>query len=690
MAEVASAPDAQATSTVEAVHGPRQPFSFALALIALGIVFGDIGTSPLYAFNEVFNGHGIHTTRWPILGALSLIFWGLALPITVKYVGLALRIDADGEGGVFALYKIVRELDKKSNKNSIIAALLIFGAGLLYADGVITPAISVASAIEGLDTVNPIFFKLSEPITIIILTLLFLVQRKGTASVGGTFGWLMIVWFGSIGILGLREIVHAPSVLAALNPMYGILFLARMPVFKSFTVLGYVMLAYTGGEALYADLGHVGAPAIRFCWIFFVYPCLILNYFGQGSYLLAGGSFNTNQSLFFQIVPPHLIVPMVLVGAIATVIASQALITGAYSLTAMAAGMNLMPRIKIMHTNAEHKGQVYLPFLNALLWIACIGIVLYFKKSSAMANAYGLAVAGVMFISSLALIVAARVKLGWSKPVARLVFGAFAIFDLCMFVANTFKFVQGGFVPVFIGIILFIMMLIWKRGRKLLGTLETKVETMPLREYLSRLRQMPSANYVQVYMTGREYTSLDTPIPPSLNDSISKPGYGSVTQRPSDIIFLFLRTHEDKAYVREEERFTGQHITEDGMTPIDTINMGGCALSHHKETVYGKRRTNVYMVVIHYGYMESPDLAHELHILRFRLGIDAPPTEWGRFADRLSMEPGPDLKWWQTAILLLFSQMRRWTSPLYDQYGLSKIGTVHGVRLLLPMSRKDM
>jgi KUP system potassium uptake protein len=690
MAEVATAGAVKTASKEQAAHGPGQPFSFVLALVALGIVFGDIGTSPLYAFNEVFNGHGVHPTRLPVLGALSLIFWGLMLPITLKYVGLALRISADGEGGVFALYKIIREMDRKSHRMSILGALLVFGAGLLYADGVITPAISVSSAIEGLGAVKPIFFKWSEPITIVILTLLFLVQRRGTAAVGSFFGWVMIVWFLSIGALGLREIVHEPRVVQALNPMFALEFVAHLSILQRFIVLGYVMLAYTGGEALYADLGHVGAPAIQVCWLSLVYPCLMLNYLGQGSYLLHGGQFSADTSLFYLIVPHPLILPMVILGALATVIASQALITGANSLTAMAAGLNLMPRIRIMHTNAEHKGQIYLPFLNALLWIACTAIVLYFKKSSAMANAYGLAVAGVMFISSLALMVAAPAKLGWTKLVSRIIFGAFALFDLCMLIANTFKIIEGGFVPVFIGIVLFLMMMIWKRGRKLLGKLETRVETIPLHEYLARLKKMPSANYVQVYMTGREYTDLDMPIPPSLNDSISNPGYGSVTAPPSDVIFLFLRTEEDRANVPEEERFTGNFVTGRGFEPIPTINMGGCPLPHHREAVHGKRRSNVYMIVIHYGYMESPDLAHELHKLRFRLGIDAPPSEWGRFADRLSMEPGSDLKWWQTALLLIFSQMRRWTSPLYDQYGLSKIGTVHGVRLLCPMSRQDM
>lgn len=702
MSDIATAPVEPAQSPgVDSghPHSQKHTFSMLLALVALGIVFGDIGTSPLYAFNSVFdphaegifyNSHGGLKSSLPVLGTLSLIFWGLMLPITLKYVGLALRIDADGEGGVFALYKIVRELGRKSHGLTALSALLVLGAGLLYADGVITPAISVASAIEGLGAIKQSFFDYSEPITIVILTLLFMVQKRGTAAVGSLFGWVMMVWFASIGVLGLREIIHAPAVLKALNPIYAFEFMRHLSLLQGFIVLGFVMLAYTGGEALYADLGHVGAPAIQLCWIALVYPSLMLNYMGQGAYLLAGGKFDENVSLFYKIVPDHLVLAMVILGALATVIASQALITGAFSLTAMAASMNLMPRIKIMHTNAEHKGQIYLPFLNALLWLACIGIVLYFKKSDAMANAYGLAVAGVMFISSLAMMVAAPSKLGWSPVASRIVFGLFALFDLCMLIANTFKFMQGGFVPVVLGVVLFAMMLIWKRGRKLLGRLETRIETMSLREYLTRLKQVPSANYVHLYMTGREYTDLDMPIPPSLNDSVSNPGYGSITQRPSDVIFLFLRTAEHQAYVREDERFTANFVMEAGFEPISTINMGGCPLSHHRETVHGKRRSNVYMIVVNYGYMETPDIAHELHKLRYRLGIDAPPSAWGRFADRLSMEPGEGLKMWETAVLLIFSQMRRWTSPLYDQYGLSKIGTVHGVRLLCPITRQDM
>jgi len=664
------------------------PFSLGLALIALGIVFGDIGTSPLYAFNEVF-AHGMAPTPLHVYGALALIFWGLMLPITVKYVGLALRINSDGEGGVFALFRIMREMPQQNRSIALVSTLLIFGAGLLYADGIITPAISVSSAIEGLNTVHPIFLRLSEPITIIILTLLFALQSKGTAIVGRYFGIVMLVWFLAIGIIGLGAIVHDPQVWHGLNPLYAVKFLATLSVWQRFVVLGYVMLAYTGGEALYADLGHVGAPAIRVCWLALVYPCLALNYFGQGAHLLGGGHYDPSQSLFFAIIPHHFLIPMVVLGAFATCIASQALITGAASLTAMASGLNLMPRMKILHTNAEHKGQIYLPFLNGILWIACVGIVLYFKTSGNMANAYGLAVAGVMLITSLALLQVAPHKLGWSRAKSLAVFGGFAIFDGSMLISNGFKIVEGGFVPIAIGVLLFLMMKIWQRGRRLIRYMSAKLDTITLREYLERQKSGESADYVHMYLINSEYSSLDEKVPLSLNDNVIEPGYGASTHYPGSVVFLYVKVSEDRPFVPDDRRFVVNRISLDGFEDLPSINLSGCVLPHHKRAV-SRGTANAFMVTIHYGYMETPDLTEELRTLCFRLGLGHPPKHWGRFVDRLTLDPAPGLNLQHFAEIVLFSRMRRWTSPIYDSYGLSKIGTVHGVRLLFPVDRHDM
>ena len=678
---------AVATHTEPAGSSHSHKFSPALALIALGIVFGDIGTSPLYAFDAVF-AHGMAITPLHVYGPLALIFWGLMLPITVKYVALALRINSEGEGGVFALYRILREHPHQKRSTATVATLLIFGAGLLYADGIITPAISVSSAIEGLNSIHPVFLKLSQPITIVILTLLFALQRKGTAVVGRFFGFATLLWFLSIGTLGLMSIVHHPEVWLGLNPLYAVKFLTTLTLFQRFVVLGYVMLAYTGGEALYADLGHVGAPAIRVCWLGLVYPCLTLNYFGQGAYLLGGGHYDPARSLFFAITPHPLVIPMVVLGAVATCIASQALITGAASLTALANGLHLMPRMKILHTNAEHKGQIYLPFLNGILWVACVAIVLYFKTSSNMANAYGLAVAGVMLITSIALLQLAPSKLGWSHTKSVIVFGSFAVFDGAMLISNTFKIVDGGFIPITVGLLLFLMMKIWQRGRRLVGRMTDQIDTITLRDYLERVRNGDSGDFAQLYLINNEYRSLDEKTPVSLNDNVVEPGYGASTQFPSSVIFLYIKVSEDQAYIDDGKRFTAVRITQDGFVDLPAINLSGCVLPHHKQAVT-RGRSNAFMVTVHYGYMESPDLTEELRTLQHRLGIPDVPRHWGRFVDRLTIEPASDLRFLQYAEVLIFSRMRRWTSPIYDYYGLSKIGTVHGVRLVYPMRRRD-
>jgi len=668
-------------------HADLNKFSLPLALIALGIVFGDIGTSPLYALNEVF-AHGLKPNLVHILGPLDLIFWGLMLPITTKYVSLALRVNSEGEGGTFALFRILRELPQDRKSVAIVSTLLIFGAGLLYADGIITPAISVSSAIEGLQAIHPIFKTISEPITIVILTLLFAVQRKGTATVGKLFGWVMLVWFIVIGILGLRVAIHEPLVWQFANPIWAFRFLEELTPMQRFEVLGYVMLAYTGGEALYADLGHVGAPAVRSCWVL-VYLSLMLNYLGQGAYLLGGGHYNPDQALFYAIVPHHFVAPLVFLATLATCIASQALITGASSLTAMASGLNLMPRIKILHTNAEHKGQIYLPFLTGILWVACIGVVLYFKTSTNMANAYGLAVACDMVITSLALSLAAPVKLGWTPLKAGLIFGAFALFDSTMLVSNSLKFLAGGFVPISIGIILFTMMKTWQRGRRLIKKMSAKINTITLREYLERLKAGESADYVHLYLTNSIYKSLDDKIPMSLSDNVLEPGYGASTQFPSSVVFLSIKISEDHAYVADDQRFAAHRLTLDGFHPLPSINLSGCALPHHKQAVT-RGTSNVFMVVVNYGYMETPDLPAELRTLQYRLGVGHSPKQWGRFVDRLTLDPGEGLSFLQYAEIVLFSRMRRWTSPIYDSYGLSHLGTVHGVRLLQIVNREDL
>ncbi|MFT3765959.1 MAG: potassium transporter Kup [Minicystis sp.] len=441
-----------------------------LALAALGVVFGDIGTSPLYALRECVHGeHGVPPTPANVLGVLSLIFWSLTLVVTVKYLTFVMRADNQGEGGILALLALVPERLRAADGGRLgwLAALVLFGAALLYGDGIITPAISVLSAVEGLSVATHALEPAVVPVTVVILLILFAVQRHGTEKVGRVFGPIMVLWFLAIAILGVRFVVRSPSVLLALSPVHAVRFFVAHG-FHGFTILGAVVLAVTGGEALYADMGHFGRAPIRLAWYALVMPALVLNYFGQGALLLDHPEAVVHP--FFGLVPKGpLTYALVGLSTAATVIASQALISGAYSLTHQAIHLGFWPRARVQHTSMFAEGQIYIAGVNWALAIACVLLVIWLRASSRLAAAYGVAVTGTMTITSITYFVVTRRSWGWTLAKALAVLLLFLSFELPFFGANLTKLARGGYVPLVVAVAIFGLMSTWKRGRVLLG-----------------------------------------------------------------------------------------------------------------------------------------------------------------------------------------------------------------------------
>ncbi|MSR75797.1 MAG: potassium transporter Kup [Planctomycetes bacterium] len=448
-------------------HAPGHKL-WALSIAALGVVLGDIGTSPIYALKECFDPSGSHAlpaTEINVLGVLSLVFWALIVTISVKYIGFIMRAHNRGEGGIFALLSMVGRLDLKRWMRGGIVLLAIGGAALLYGDGVITPSISVLSAIEGLKVVDNNLTPFVLPLTIMVLFALFAVQKSGTGKMGRVFGPVMLVWFGALATLGLLSILKQPEVLAALNPLYAIEFFSSNG-WHAFVALGAVVLCITGGEALYADMGHFGLPPIRRAWFVIALPALLLNYFGQGALLL--GDASAAQHPFYKMMPDVLVLPMTLLATMATIIASQALISGAFSLTNQAMQLGFMPRMRVVHTDSATEGQIYIPAINWALMLCCITVVLIFKSSTAMAGAYGLAVTGGMAVSSLLFGVVAVMLWRWNKVLVTLLVTVFLCFDLGFCAASALKFLDGGWFPVALAVLLVAVMTTWKHGRRLL------------------------------------------------------------------------------------------------------------------------------------------------------------------------------------------------------------------------------
>ncbi|MFH2049844.1 MAG: potassium transporter Kup [bacterium] len=564
-----------------------------MILAALGIVFGDIGTSPLYAFRECFHGdYGITASQDNILGVLSLMFWALIIIVSIKYLIFVLRADNRGEGGILALTAlIISEGDKSKWKRRILIGIGIFGACLLYGDGMITPSISVLSAVEGLRVITPNFKPYIIPTTLLILAGLFLLQHRGTAKIGIIFGPVILVWFTILALLGLRQIIINPHIFFALSPFYGINFLIQNGP-HGFTVLGAVFLVVTGAEALYADMGHFGKKPIRLVWYYFVLPALILNYFGQGALLLAHPE--QSHHPFYATVPHIFIIPMVLIATLATVIASQAIITGVFSLTRQAIQLGYLPRMKIIFTSVRHFGQIYVPRINWVLMIATLALVIDFQSSSKLAAAYGVAVTLTMIITSILFYVVARERWHWNILSAGIPVVIFLIVDVFFFLANISKIFHGAWFPIVIGFVMMTVMMTWHYGRGVLGEQFSKLSTS-LNEFLFEIskNQLQRIKGYAIFLTGQANT-----IPIALTQNME---HNKIIH--SNVGFLHFGFLEIPRVPNSEK------------IRIEELGSG------------------FYKITAFYGYMETPNVPNTL-ILANGQGLDFPINETSFFIGR--------------------------------------------------------
>ncbi|SBV97138.1 putative potassium transport system protein kup 2 [uncultured delta proteobacterium] len=544
----------------------------AVAVTALGVVFGDIGTSPLYALRECFHGpHAIAVNHVNVMGVLSLIFWSLMVVITIKYVCFVTRADHHGEGGTFALLSIVREAIEKTPDKLLFKALPFFALGsaaLLYSDGIITPAVSVLSAVEGLRVATAAADPFVVPITCVILVVLFLLQKHGTARIGNVFGPVMLLWFATLAGIGIINILKHPTVLLAVSPHHALAYFAANHI-HGFVVLGTVVLCITGGEALYADLGHFSRLPIRNSWFVVVCPALVLNYLGQGALILNNPDAAHNP--FYRSVPEGLLIPMLVLATAATVIASQALITGVYSLTQQAMQLGFMPRMRVVHTSSSTRGQVYLPTINTILMLACVALVLIFESSSGLAAAYGLAVTGAMGITSILYFAVTRFVWGWPLWRALPLLLLFLLFDLPFLGANLVKILDGGWLPLLASVLIVAVMTTWQKGRARLADSFVHI-SMPLAEFLSFLRQDVFAR------------SPGTGVFMTMNQNLTPPPLATfstlVHAVPETVVLLTIRT-VNAPYAR-----AGNRIMVNG----DDKDIG------------------FYRMAVSYGYMEQPDM----------------------------------------------------------------------------------
>ena len=546
--------------------------SSALIIGAIGVVFGDIGTSPLYTLKETFAGsHPMAVEPASILGVLSLIFWTIMALVTLKYVAIIMRADNRGEGGSLALLARVTELTKDSRATWFVTMLGIFAAALFYGDSMITPAISVLSAVEGLEVVTPQFKEYVLPITAVVLTGLFWIQKHGTGVVGRLFGPVMCAWFGILALLGVISILQAPQVLAALNPIHAVEFLFRHP-WESFLALGAIFLAVTGGEALYADMGHFGRFPIRVAWFGFVLPALVLNYYGQGALLLRDPAV-IEKSPFYLLAPGWALIPMVVLATAATVIASQAVISGAFSVARQAVQLGYLPRMRIVHTSHMEEGQIYVPFTNWTLYLAVIALVFGFQSSSNLAAAYGIAVAGTMLISTIMVTYVVVLAWRWNPWLALPLLGALLLIDLVFLSANTLKIGQGGWFALAIGLASFTTLTTWRRGRQLLFQ-EMGNLTMPLDQFI---RSTDKAALKRVSSTAVYLTSRPEGAPSALLHNIK---HNEVLHARN--ILVTVQTAEIPS-VADADR-------------IEIVDLGH----------------TFYRVFVRYGFMEQPDLPQAL------------------------------------------------------------------------------
>jgi KUP system potassium uptake protein len=594
-------------------HGPR--YLLVLSIGALGVVYGDIGTSPLYALRECFNpAHGVRVANENILGILSLIFWSLVVVISIKYLVFVMRADNRGEGGILALMSLVRTR-AGGTARPVLVALGLFGSALLYGDGMITPAISVLSAMEGLEVATPVFRPFVVPLTIAVLIGLFLVQRFGTGRVGAMFGPVMMLWFVVLAFLGIPHIVQEPHVLGAVNPLHAVHFFVDNRL-HGFLVLGAVFLVVTGGEALYADMGHFGAKPIRLAWFSIVFPALLINYFGQGALLLHDPTGVVNP--FFRIAPDWATYPLVALSTVATVIASQAVISGAFSLTRQAAQLGYIPRIDIRHTSAREIGQIYIPSVNWILMICGIGLVVAFRASSALAAAYGVAVTATMGITTALLSVVERERWKWPLATVMALTLPLLAIDISFFGANIIKVREGGWFPLAVAIIVFTLMTTWRKGREIL-TARLKAESLPAEDFLRSLEASPIPRVpgTAIFMT-RDPTGVPTPLLHNIKHN----------KIMHEQVVLLTILAEEKPHLQEDERY-----------------------------VWRELGNNIYRLIVRFGFMEDPNIPELLaRVKGVPVSFDPMRTSYFLGRENLVATRTPGMAMWRER---LFASMNR-------------------------------
>ncbi len=586
-----------------------------LTVSALGVVYGDIGTSPLYAMRECFYGsHAVAPTEANVLGVLSLIIYSLVMVISIKYVAIVLRASNKGEGGILALTALLPKRDESSRAGWLLILLGIFGAALLYGDGMITPAITVLGAVEGLKIATPLFDPYVVPVAVGILLAIFAIQRHGTHQVGRLFGPIMVLWFVVLAVLGIGWTIQQPIVLTAFDPRHAVVFFSEHGL-HGFTVLGAVFLVVTGGEALYADMGHFGKRPIRVAWFGLVLPSLLLNYFGQGALLLTDATAVSQP--FFRLAPTWALFPLVALATAAAIIASQALISGAFSLTRQAIQLGYCPRLVISHTSSREMGQVYVPDVNWALMVCTIAIVIGFGSSSALAAAYGIAVTLTMVITALLLHVVMVERWGWARPIAFAVTGTFLAIDLSFFGANVLKILHGGWLPLVIGAVLFTLMTTWKTGRQIVAARITS-RAIPIETFMAGILRVPPA---RVPGTAVFMTAQPTGTPPALAHNLQ---YNKVLHE--HVVTLTVRT-EPVPQVADEERATVKYLG-DGVSDV----------------------------TLRYGFMEDPDVPEGLRQAGQKgLVIDDDLTFFlGRETLIVTRRPGMAL--WRERLFVLLSR----------------------------------
>jgi len=598
-------------------HGEGRQRILPLVIGAIGVVFGDIGTSPLYTLKEAF-GHqyGLQPNPANVLGVLSLVFWAMLLIVTIKYVMVVMRADNRGEGGILALMAVVqRSLPIASPLAYTVGILGILGTALFFGDAVITPAISVLSAVEGLEVATPKLHQYVVPITLAVLLLLFTVQRKGTERVGRIFGPVMVLWFLCLAVLGVMQILRNPVVLYALNPFYAFEFFLHQGVI-AWLALGAVVLAVTGGEALYADMGHFGRFPISRAWLLFVMPALVLNYFGQGALVLAEPAALKNP--FYGLVPAPLLYPMIILATLATVIASQAVISGAFSLARQAIQLGYLPRFKLIHTSDETIGQVYLPWVNRILMVAVMLLVLSFRSSSNLASAYGVSVTGAMLIDTLLLMILASSRWRWPGWAIALVGVAYLIIDGALFSSNAIKFFHGAWVPVALGMIVFTLMRTWRRGRDLVRE-QVNRDSLRIEHFVQSVMTDPP---VRVTGTAVFMTPSNDYMPPALLHNLK---HNKVLHERNVLLSV-----ETLSVPRAEE-----------LERVAYTDLG-----------HGFAR-----LTLRYGYMEDPDVPKALK----RWAIPGPPfdsMDTTFFASREALTANADqgMALWRDKLFLVMSR----------------------------------